>query len=73
VANDVISSSIIFNAANEVAVQSFLDNRLNFTDIINVVEESLSKIPSSEPNSLVDIKIVDENARRIAGSIIACL
>ena len=28
-ANDVISSSIIFNAANEVAVQSFLDYRLN--------------------------------------------
>ena len=66
-------SSIIFNAANEVAVQSFLDNRLSFTDIITVVEESLSKIPSSEPSSLIDIKTVDEEARRIAGSIIACL
>lgn len=73
VANDAISSSIIFNAANEVAVQSFLDNRLIFTDIITVVEESLSKIPSSEPSSLIDIKTVDEEARRIAGSIIACL
>jgi len=73
VANDAISSSIIFNAANEVAVQSFLDNRLSFTDIITVVEESLAKIPSSEPSSLIDIKTVDEEARRIAGSIIACL
>ena len=73
VANDAISSSIIFNGANEVAVQSFLDNRLSFTDIITVVEESLSKIPSSEPNSLIDIKKVDEEARRIAGSIIARL
>lgn len=73
VANDAISSSIIFNAANEIAVQSFLDNKLSFTDIITVVEESLSKIPSSEPSSLIDIKTVDEEARRIAGSIIACL
>jgi 1-deoxy-D-xylulose-5-phosphate reductoisomerase len=73
VANDVTSASIIFNAANEVAVQSFLDNKLSFTRIISVVEESLSKIPSSEPSSLFDIKAVDEEARHIAGSLITCL
>ncbi len=73
VANDVTSASIIFNAANEVAVQSFLDNKLSFTRIISVVEESLSKISSSEPSSLIDIKVIDEEARRIAGSLIACL
>lgn len=73
VANDAISASIIFNAANEVAVQSFLDNKLSFINIITVVEESLSKIPSSEPSSLIDIKVIDEEARRIAGSLIACL
>ena len=73
VANDVTSASIIFNAANEVAVQSFLDNKLSFTRIISVVEESLSKISSSEPSSLFDIKAVDEEARHIAGSLITCL
>jgi 1-deoxy-D-xylulose-5-phosphate reductoisomerase len=73
VANDAISASIIFNAANEVAVQSFLDDKLSFINIITVVEESLSKIPSSEPSSLIDIKVIDEEARRIAGSLIACL
>ena len=73
VANDVISASIIFNAANEIAVQAFLDNKLAFSNITRIVEESLLKIPHSEPSSLIDIKAIDTEARRIADSLIMCL
>ncbi len=73
VANDTTSASIIFNAANEIAVQAFLDIKLSFLNITCVVEESLLKIPSSEPSSLIDIKEVDAEARRYAASLIDSL
>ncbi len=56
----------ILNAANEVAVQGFLDGRIGFLDIERVVERTLAALPHVEPRTLDDVRQVDGDARRQA-------
>jgi 1-deoxy-D-xylulose-5-phosphate reductoisomerase len=59
------------NAANEVAVNAFLQRQLKFTDIIKVVEEIMNlHTPLSHPQ-LEDILAVDAWARNAACEVIA--
>lgn len=60
----------ILNAANEVAVASFLDNQLKFTDIAYIVEQTLKTIPSRPVLSLNEILEDDETARMQAEKLI---
>ena len=61
---------ISLNAVNEVAVESFIKNNISFNAIINIIEESLSKIKSNNINNLEDIFIIDNKARKISKQII---
>ncbi len=56
----------ILNAANEVAVASFLNNELSFIDIPYIVEQTLKNINSRPANSLTEILEDDLAARREA-------
>jgi 1-deoxy-D-xylulose-5-phosphate reductoisomerase len=56
----------VLNAANEVAVQAFLENALRFPDIANVVEEALSCHQRKEHPELREIMEADLWARDIA-------
>ena len=60
----------ILNAANEVAVASFLDNELKFTDIPYVVEQTLLNLTSRPANSLDEILEDDLSAREEAERLI---
>ena len=63
----------IFNAANEIAVDAFLNNRINFLDIYAVIEETLNR---REIISKLDLEtLVDENsaARSLAAKIVSSL
>ena len=60
----------ILNAANEVAVASFLDNKLKFTDIAYIVEQTLTNLPSRPANSLSDVLEDDLAARKEAEQLI---
>ena len=53
----------ILNAANEVAVQAFLDSRIGFLDIARTVERTLEALPHDEMRTLDDVKQVDAEAR----------
>jgi len=53
----------ILNAANEVAVQAFLDKRIGFTQIPQVVDNTLSALDISEPDSLDGVQESDKKAR----------
>jgi 1-deoxy-D-xylulose-5-phosphate reductoisomerase len=53
----------ILNAANEVAVQAFLDGRIGFLDIARTVERTLEALPHDEMRTLDDVKQVDAEAR----------
>jgi 1-deoxy-D-xylulose-5-phosphate reductoisomerase len=65
------ASSCILNAADEVAVGAFLGGRIAFPAIAQVVEETLARIPKTEPSSISDVLHVDGEARRTAADILA--
>ncbi len=60
----------ILNAANEVAVQSFLDGRIAFTDIPRVIERTLEEVPPGEAGRLDLIQAADEHARELADRLV---
>lgn len=53
----------ILNAANEIAVQAFLDERIGFTQIAEVVDNTLSGLEFGEPDSLDAVQESDKKAR----------
>ena len=60
----------ILNAANEVAVQAFLDNRISFMQIASVVEQTLNNQHLIEPVSLAAVQECDEQARLYSSAYI---
>ena len=54
-----------FNAANEVAVQAFLEGRIGFLDIAGVVEDVLERIDGSPARSLAELIEADRRAREL--------
>lgn len=66
----------IFNAANEVAVDAFINSKLGFTAIVEVVEEVVQKLGGKSSGALRDLKDVstlEQDARRYALEVIAKL
>ncbi|MDG4554924.1 MAG: 1-deoxy-D-xylulose-5-phosphate reductoisomerase [Candidatus Competibacter sp.] len=61
----------VLNAANEMAVQAFLDRRIRFTDIAAVVEHVLEQVSVSAAGDLAAILEGDLEARAVAGRWIA--
>lgn len=57
------SSPIILNAANEIAVEAFLKQRIGFLDIAATVEKMLGALPSQPVHSLDDVEGIDRMAR----------
>ena len=53
----------VLNAANEVAVDGFLRERIRFPQIAEVVERTLADAPADEPGGIDDIIGVDREAR----------
>lgn len=64
-------ATTILNAANEIAVQAFLEGKIRFTDISRVNEHCLTKITPHSLNQLDDILALDNQSRRYALDAIA--
>jgi 1-deoxy-D-xylulose-5-phosphate reductoisomerase len=60
----------VLNAANEVAVASFLDSKLAFTRIAVMVEQVLTRYSPRAPASLSDVIAVDAEARARARELL---
>src|SRR3546814_8537822 len=60
----------ILNAANEIAVASFLDSRLAFLDIAKIAREALHHYDPPAPASLDDVLAIDAEARRRAQNLV---
>jgi 1-deoxy-D-xylulose-5-phosphate reductoisomerase len=56
----------VLNAANEVVVAEFLDNKVDFLDIPRIISETLESIPVNAVNDLEDVLGADLEARRVA-------
>ena len=61
----------VLNAADEIAVEAFLDERIPFTAIPGVIERALAEMPAVVPTHFQDLYAVDAEARERAGRIIA--
>ena len=56
----------VFNAANEVAVAAFLQNRVPFLAIPRIIDKTLAAVKNFEPGSLDEVLATDAAARRAA-------
>ena len=56
----------VFNAANEVAVAAFLEGRLPFLGIAEIVEDALAAADGSPARNLAELVDADAAARRLA-------
>lgn len=53
----------VLNAANEIAVEAFLDRRIGFSEIAPLIERTMCDFPLRELNTLTDILNLDNEAR----------
>ena len=60
----------VFNAGNEVAVQAFLEGRVGFLEMADVVAEALHGVGSHEVHSVEDVLEADAAARRAAAAAV---
>ncbi|MCY4069204.1 MAG: 1-deoxy-D-xylulose-5-phosphate reductoisomerase [Acidimicrobiaceae bacterium] len=59
------------NAANEVAVQAFLDERIRWADIASVLDAALQQWPGAEASDVAAVLAADAEARRVAESLVS--
>lgn len=60
----------VYNASNEVAVAAFLQNRVPFLAIPQIIEQALATVKNFEPSTLDEVLAVDAEARRLATTFI---
>ena len=64
------SAPAVMSAANEIAVEGFLERRIGFLEIIELVERTLCKIPPLKVETIEEVSEVDSEARRVAKDLI---
>ena len=65
------SAPTTLNAANEVAVQAFLDGRIGFTQISHLIEIVMQRSPVVSLETLADVLSVDLAARTMAQALLS--
>jgi len=60
------TSTSILNAANEIAVEAFLNETISFLDIPKVIEKTLDELTSVNADSLEVVLAADNSAREVA-------
>ena len=60
-------AALTFNAANEIAVDAFLRNRIGFLQIADIIEDSLNNTNHKQTNTLEDLLALDTEVRIRAG------
>ncbi len=60
----------ILNAANEVAVQAFVESRVSYLDIVKVCTDVLNEMSESVPTTIDEVLWVDQQARQTATKVI---
>jgi len=60
----------VLNAANEIAVNAFLSNKISFTDIARIVDQAMEAHAVNPKPELADILAADQEARKKAADLI---
>jgi 1-deoxy-D-xylulose-5-phosphate reductoisomerase len=61
-----VGTTAVLNAANEIAVAAFLDQRLRFDQIHAINDATLQALVPSKPGDLTDLLAIDQQARNLA-------
>jgi 1-deoxy-D-xylulose-5-phosphate reductoisomerase len=64
------SAPAVLNAANEIAVEAFLDRKLAFDRIPSIIEQTLRNAPWAEVCNLDDVMAADAAARKTAREVV---
>jgi 1-deoxy-D-xylulose-5-phosphate reductoisomerase len=64
------SAPAVLNAANEVAVQAFLDKQISFSRISALIAETLSRVPAASVDTLESLLAQDSKARDQARALL---
>ncbi|QLE79523.1 1-deoxy-D-xylulose-5-phosphate reductoisomerase [Francisella sp. Scap27] len=64
------AANIVFNAANEILVAAFLDERIKYLDIIEINKKVIEELEFENPQSIEEVFNIDEKAREYVGSIL---
>ncbi|MBE0440215.1 MAG: 1-deoxy-D-xylulose-5-phosphate reductoisomerase [Gammaproteobacteria bacterium] len=64
------TSTAILNAANEVAVDAFLNHQIGFTHIAKIIDRVLTELPSNNGDTLEQVLADDQQARQFAKTLI---
>ena len=64
------SAPAILNAANEVGVAAFLEGRIRFTQIPELIAETLDRLPVRELSTIEECVRVDSEARHLAEEVL---
>jgi 1-deoxy-D-xylulose-5-phosphate reductoisomerase len=65
------SATCTLNAADEIAVEAFLQGRIGFLAVSELVEETLARVPNRTPRTVADILEIDEESRHVARGLVA--
>jgi 1-deoxy-D-xylulose-5-phosphate reductoisomerase len=65
------SATCTLNAADEIAVEAFLERRIGYPSIYEVVSETLSKMPERNLRTVGDILEMDRASRAMARELVA--
>ncbi|HOF95166.1 MAG TPA: 1-deoxy-D-xylulose-5-phosphate reductoisomerase, partial [Clostridia bacterium] len=55
---------IVYNAANDIGVELFMQERIGFLDICKIVEDAMDNTPKGAANTLEEIMFIDTQVRR---------
>lgn len=64
------AATCILNAADEIAVEAFLDELIPFPGIAEVVSETLEKVPNRTPRSVEEVLEIDRLSRETARNLV---
>ncbi len=64
------SATCTLNAADEIAVEAFLDGRIPFPAIAEVVEETLTRQPSRPAKTIEEVLSIDSESREVARQVV---
>jgi 1-deoxy-D-xylulose-5-phosphate reductoisomerase len=60
----------VYNAGNEIAVQAFLEGRLRFPEMADVVHAAMEEVGSDMVRDVSDVLSADETARAAASAAV---
>tara|TARA_B100002019_G_scaffold180102_1_gene155497 strand:- start:67 stop:1227 length:1161 start_codon:yes stop_codon:yes gene_type:complete len=61
----------ILNAANEIAVKSFIEEKIKFTDIHTIIEKTVSNFENSNASNIDEVLEYDTKARLFANNLVS--